>query len=106
MTSPAGRSTNRAQPGGRRGGIAAAEWQGTRGVRAVYTYGQPAIGLSGYRDFIGEHYADSYFRFVNEDDVVPAAYRPATSTPATWSISARRALCWQRGCWSSRAPEG
>ncbi len=39
--------------------------------KAVYTYGQPAAGTSGYRDFIAENYADSYFRFVNEDDIVP-----------------------------------
>ncbi len=67
---PAG-PADRAQPGRHPGRDCRRQWQGSRSVRAVYTYGQPAAGTSGYRDFIAENYADSYFRFVNEDDIVP-----------------------------------
>src|SRR5205823_5194218 len=57
--------------GGALAGIAAAEWQATRAIKGIYTFGQPAVGFDRYRAFMGEHYGDCYFRFVNEDDIVP-----------------------------------
>ena len=51
--------------------IAAAEWHGKHDVSWVHTCGQPAVGKRDFQGFIEDKYGDSYFRFVNEDDVVP-----------------------------------
>ncbi len=40
-------------------------------IQACYTFGQPRVGYSGFVNFIKENYAGRYFRFVNDDDVVP-----------------------------------
>lgn len=51
--------------------IAAGEWTGRLPVSAVYTYGQPCVGFTAFRSFIGVNYPNTIYRFVNEDDVVP-----------------------------------
>jgi len=51
--------------------IAAAEWQGKHDVSWVHTCGQPAVGKRDFQEFIEKQYGDIYFRFVNDDDVVP-----------------------------------
>lgn len=51
--------------------IAAAEWHGKHYVTWVHTCGQPAVGKRDFQEFIEDKYGDSYFRFVNNDDVVP-----------------------------------
>lgn len=64
--------------GGALATIAAAEWQGQYPISGVYTFGQPAVGRSGFQDFFSEHYADKFFRFVNDKDIVakiPPNYR-------------------------------
>jgi len=57
--------------GGALATIAAAEWQGTFNITGVYTYGQPAVGKADFRAVIDQHYASKFFRFVNDDDIVP-----------------------------------
>lgn len=51
--------------------IAAAEWHKKHYVTCVHTCGQPAVGKRNFQKFIEDAYGDSYFRFVNNDDVVP-----------------------------------
>ncbi len=51
--------------------IAAAEWHGKHDVYWVHTCGQPAVGKRDFQEFIEKQYGDIYFRFVNNDDVVP-----------------------------------
>ena len=51
--------------------IAAAEWHGKHDIFLVHTCGQPAVGKRNFQEFIEEQYGDNYFRFVNNDDVVP-----------------------------------
>jgi len=51
--------------------IAAAEWVGKHSVRSIYTFGQPAVGKGRFRPFMEENYGDVYYRFVNDDDIVP-----------------------------------
>lgn len=51
--------------------VAAAEWLGKQDVTWVHTFGQPAVGKRNFQEFIENHYGDLYYRFVNEDDVVP-----------------------------------
>ncbi|WZO98234.1 lipase family protein [Isosphaeraceae bacterium EP7] len=57
--------------GGALASVAAAEWQGQFPISWIYTYGQPAVGKGDFPTFIEGHYAGKYFRFVNDDDVVP-----------------------------------
>ncbi len=57
--------------GGALATIAAAEWQGGYSIKGIYTYGQPAVGRGQFLRFMGEHYGDQFFRFVNDDDIVP-----------------------------------
>ncbi len=57
--------------GGAIAAIAAAEWHERLPVSAVYTYGQPAVGRRDFRTFMNQNYAESFFRFVNDDDIVP-----------------------------------
>ena len=51
--------------------IAAAEWQGQYEVSSIYTFGQPGVGKRRFRSHIQQHYAHRFFRFVNDDDIVP-----------------------------------
>ena len=58
--------------------VAAAVWDDTYEVTSVYTYGQPAVGKIRFRSRMRESYGDSFFRFVNDDDIVtrvPPGYR-------------------------------
>ena len=50
--------------------IAAAEWRPTGRVRWIHTIGQPAVGFSGFRQFITDSYRDNYFRYINNNDIV------------------------------------
>lgn len=66
--------------GGAMATIAAAEWYSTYNIRAVYTFGQPAVGFTTLRSFIAIRYGDRFRRFVNEGDIVarvPPTYRHA-----------------------------
>ncbi len=51
--------------------VAAAEFQGTYDLTGLYTYGQPKVGFSSLKDFLNSHYANRFYRFVNDDDIVP-----------------------------------
>jgi len=57
--------------GGALATIAAAEWLGVVPIAAIYTYGQPAVGKGGFPAFVRQHYGGNFYRFVNDDDVVP-----------------------------------
>ena len=57
--------------GGALATIAAAEWQGVFPIDAIYTYGQPAVGRGDFPAFMRKHYGDIFYRFVNDDDIVP-----------------------------------
>jgi hypothetical protein len=57
--------------GGALATVAAAEWQGQIDISGIYTYGQPAVGKGSFPAFITQHYAGKFYRFVNDDDVVP-----------------------------------
>jgi len=61
--------------------LAAASWSATRPVRALYTYGQPAVAKdAGSASAIGTSLAGAYHRLVNDADIVPRvppAYRHA-----------------------------
>ncbi|QDT35967.1 lipase family protein [Stratiformator vulcanicus] len=57
--------------GGALATLAAAEWHGDFEIAGVYTFGQPAVGLSNFRSAMAVRYPDSFHRFVNEDDIVP-----------------------------------
>jgi hypothetical protein len=51
--------------------LAAATWATDRQVRALYTYGQPAVALEGAATAIGTALAGCYHRLVNDADIVP-----------------------------------
>lgn len=51
--------------------IAAAEWSGQIPIAWLYTFGQPAVGKGEFPAFMGQRYAGNFFRFVNDDDIVP-----------------------------------
>ncbi|MEZ6124719.1 MAG: trypsin-like peptidase domain-containing protein [Planctomycetaceae bacterium] len=51
--------------------IAAAEWIEKYNVQSVYTFGQPAVGRGHFPDFMRENFDHRFFRFVNDDDIVP-----------------------------------
>ena len=57
--------------GGALATIAAAEWQGQFPISGIYTYGQPAVGKGEFTHHIARYYGESFFRFVNDDDIVP-----------------------------------
>ncbi|MEM8669338.1 MAG: trypsin-like peptidase domain-containing protein [Planctomycetota bacterium] len=57
--------------GGALATIAAAEWHGQYRISSIYTYGQPGVGKRSFHSFIQKHYANRFFRFVNDDDIVP-----------------------------------
>jgi pimeloyl-ACP methyl ester carboxylesterase len=50
--------------------IAAAEWNKKYRVKAVYTFGQPAVGNDVFADFMDNNYRSNYYRFVNDADLV------------------------------------
>ncbi len=51
--------------------VAAAEWRNKFQIAWVHTHGQPGTGKKDFQGFIQGHYADNYYRFVNDDDIVP-----------------------------------
>ncbi len=51
--------------------VMAAEWQGFLAPAMVVTFGQPAVGKGAFRMFYQQYYAGKFFRFVNDDDIVP-----------------------------------
>lgn len=57
--------------GGALATIAAAEWVNVAPVSAVFTFGQPTTGDEKLQSVIGSVYPDNFFRFVNNQDVVP-----------------------------------
>lgn len=56
--------------GGALATIGAAEWYDAFPNTRVYTFGQPAVGFSLFRSWIGLRYPDSFHRIVNDDDAV------------------------------------
>jgi hypothetical protein len=51
--------------------IAAAEWSGKYPIQSIYTYGQPAVGKGHFPEFMRQNYDSLFYRFVNDDDIVP-----------------------------------
>ena len=51
--------------------VAAAEWRGKFDISWVQTFGQPAVGKKDFQGFMEVNYGDTYYRFVNDDDIVP-----------------------------------
>ena len=51
--------------------IGAAEWFGKYPISGIYTFGQPAVGFSTLRSSIEVIYPQKFYRFVNDDDIVP-----------------------------------
>jgi V8-like Glu-specific endopeptidase len=51
--------------------LAAATWAPARPLRAVYTYGQPAVALDDASKAIGTALAGRHHRLVNDADIVP-----------------------------------
>ncbi|MFN7819264.1 MAG: trypsin-like peptidase domain-containing protein [Cyanobacteriota bacterium] len=51
--------------------LAATTWAGTRPVRALYTYGQPAVAKDNAAATIGTALSGRYHRLVNDADIVP-----------------------------------
>jgi pimeloyl-ACP methyl ester carboxylesterase len=57
--------------GGALATIAAAEWRDRFPIAGVYTYGQPAVGRGDFQAVMADHYDRKFFRFVNNNDIVP-----------------------------------
>ena len=57
--------------GGALAQIAAAELSDLVSPSGIYTYGQPAVGLENFSDFMDQRFAENSFRFVNKKDIVP-----------------------------------
>lgn len=57
--------------GGALAAIFAAEEQSQFNIGGIYTYGQPRTGSNGFTELFATKYANSCFRFVNDDDIVP-----------------------------------
>ncbi|MFO0449119.1 MAG: lipase family protein, partial [Pseudomonadota bacterium] len=51
--------------------IAAAEWLNKYRIGSIYTYGQPAAGKGYFTGFMQENFDNRFYRFVNDDDIVP-----------------------------------
>ncbi|MCW1887018.1 lipase family protein [Luteolibacter flavescens] len=51
--------------------IAAAEWSDSIRPSWIHTFGQPAVGKKSFKDFLTARYDEKYYRFVNDQDVVP-----------------------------------
>lgn len=57
--------------GGALATIAAAEWHGRYPIAGIATFGQPAVGKGTFGDFMKRNYSGRFFRYVNDDDIVP-----------------------------------
>jgi V8-like Glu-specific endopeptidase len=57
--------------GGAIAALAAATWTSSHNLRALYTYGQPAVARSNALDHLADLLAGRYHRFVNDADIVP-----------------------------------
>lgn len=57
--------------GGALATVLAAEWQAFMPAAWIVTFGQPAVGSGSFRMFFLQHYSGKFFRFVNDDDIVP-----------------------------------
>lgn len=57
--------------GGALATVMAAEWQDFMPASWIVTFGQPAVGSGSFRMFFLQHYSGKFFRFVNDDDIVP-----------------------------------
>ncbi len=56
--------------GGALATIAAAELQSNKKVAGAYTFGQPRVGQAQFTATIEKRYENSFFRFVNDDDLI------------------------------------
>ncbi len=56
--------------------IAGAEYQGRYSLAGLSTYGQPRVGGGTLRAFYEQHYPGRFFRFVNNQDIVPRVPPP------------------------------
>ncbi|MCS5697883.1 trypsin-like peptidase domain-containing protein [Cyanobium sp. FGCU-52] len=57
--------------GGAIAALAAATWAPSRPLRALYTYGQPAVARGSALDQLADALAGRYHRLVNDSDIVP-----------------------------------
>ncbi|GEM_PF-837994 len=57
--------------GGALATIAAADLTSAHVVAGVHTFGQPRLGDQSFQRFIEQHLPNKFFRFVNDDDIVP-----------------------------------
>lgn len=57
--------------GGAIAALAAATWVGKQPLHSLYTYGQPMVGKAEFTTYVQRQFADRYYRFVNDADVVP-----------------------------------
>lgn len=57
--------------GGALAAVFAAEEFANVKVHAIYTFGQPRTGRTDFQSFFAANYPQQYFRFVNDDDIVP-----------------------------------
>lgn len=57
--------------GGALATLMAAEWQDFMPASWIVTFGQPAVGSGAFRMFFLQHYSGKFYRFVNDDDIVP-----------------------------------
>jgi hypothetical protein len=57
--------------GGALAAIFAAEERSRFNIRSIYTYGQPRTGKGDFVSLFADEFANRYFRFVNDDDIVP-----------------------------------
>lgn len=51
--------------------ICAAEWHSKYNISWVHTFGQPAVGMKDFQGFLETTFGDNYYRFVNNNDIVP-----------------------------------
>lgn len=57
--------------GGALATLAAAHWHRKFDIASVYTFGQPCVGFRSFQAYMATHLAGRFFRFVNDDDIVP-----------------------------------
>lgn len=57
--------------GGALAAVFAAEEQTQFNIGGIYTFGQPRTGSGRFTELFAAEYPDSFFRFVNNDDIVP-----------------------------------
>ena len=51
--------------------VCAAEWHSRFDISWVHTFGQPAVGKKDFQGFLETNFGDNYYRFVNNNDIVP-----------------------------------